>query len=122
MKYRVLVAALLLAGCSFFPGVRGSGNLVTKQMEVGKFDEIDASGAFHVELMQGSTASVVITADDNVWNDLDVHAGGGTLYLGMKSGSYNNVHVSAKVTVPSLKAITFSGATDGSINGFDDMR
>lgn len=120
IKHLLVAVVAFIAGCAFVPGVTGSGNLVTKQMSLGSFDKINASGAFHVEVTQGATASVEITADDNLWNSLDVRNDGGTLRLGMKDGSYNNTHVSAKVVVPQLTAMTTSGAVESSIKGFKD--
>jgi Putative auto-transporter adhesin, head GIN domain len=120
MKYLFLTAALFVAGCSFLPGVTGSGKFVTRQMPLGSFNRIDASGTFHVVITQGTASSVVITADDNVWNSIEIRNDSGTLRLSMKSGSYNNVHVSAEIVMPQLNAITLSGATEGSIQNFND--
>jgi Putative auto-transporter adhesin, head GIN domain len=122
MKYPFLAAALLVAGCSFgfFPGITGSGKLVTKQLSLGSFDRIDASGCFQVDVTQGNASSVAVTADDNLWDSVEVRNDGGTLYLSMKPGSYNNSHVSAKVVMPHLSALTLSGATNGSIHDVND--
>jgi hypothetical protein len=122
MRYLILAAALFLAGCSFssLPGVTGSGKLVTKQLTLGEFSQIDASSSFQVDVTQGATSSVVVTADDNAWDSVDVRNDGGTLHLSMKSGSYNNTHVSAKIVTPHLSAFTLSGAVNGSIEGFND--
>ena len=121
MKSLLLTAALLVAGCSFsYPNITGSGNLVTKEMSLGNFNQVDASGAFHIDVTQGTPASVVVTADDNLWDVVDVHNDGGTLHLSVKSGSYDNPHLSAKIVMPYLSALTMSGATNGSIHGFND--
>jgi hypothetical protein len=115
------MAALFVAGCSFWiGGITGSGKLLTKTLSLGEFNKIDASGAFQVDVTQGATCSVVVTADDNVWDSLDVRNDGGTLYLGTKSGSYSNTHLSARIVLPHLSALTLSGATNGTIDGFND--
>jgi len=122
MRYLFLTAAFFVAGCSFssFPGITGSGKLVTKELTLGKFTQIDASSSFRVDVTQGATSSVVVTADDNVWDSVEVRNDGGTLHLGTKPRSYNNAHLSAKIVTPSLSALTLSGAVNGTIEGFND--
>ncbi|MGD0464629.1 MAG: head GIN domain-containing protein [Tepidisphaeraceae bacterium] len=122
MRYLFLTAALFVAGCSFwsFPGITGSGKLVTKEISLGDFNQVDASGAIHLDVTQGTTSSVVVTADDNLWDFVEVRNDGGTLYLGTKDGFYNNTHISAKIVMAHLSALTLSGATNGSIRDFND--
>jgi Putative auto-transporter adhesin, head GIN domain len=123
MKYRwlLLTAAILFIGCSFdTQGISGSGKLITREMSLGDFNKIDASGAFQFDVTQGATSSVIATADDNLWDFVEIRNDGGTLHLDMKPGSYNNSHVSAKIVMPHLNAITTSGASHGSIAGFND--
>jgi hypothetical protein len=122
MRYLFLTAAFFVAGCSIssFPGITGSGKLVTKELTLGEFTQIDASSSFQVDVTQGATSSVVVTADDNLWDSVGVRNDGGTLHLSTKPGSYNNTHISAKIVTPHLSALTLSGATKGTIEGFND--
>jgi hypothetical protein len=115
MKSFLGFAALLLAGCEF-AGITGSGTLITKDMPAGDFHKIDAGGSFKVDITQGEKPSVVVTADDNVWELLSVETRNGTLHLEMKPGSYNNVHLQAKIVTPTLDGLNLSGASSADLH------
>lgn len=120
----VAVAALsLLAGCfgtgASLGGARGSGRTETRNMDLGNFTAIDASYAFSVDVQQGEAFAVAVTADDNLWNYVDVRVTGQTLHLGLKQpGGYTNTHLSAKITMPALNGVTLSGASRATLAGF----
>ena len=118
MKYVTLLVALVLGGCGF-EGITGSGNLVTKEIPVSEFQKIEAGGAFKVDVTQGDKTSVIVTADDNLWDHLKVESSDGTLHLETKPGSYNNVHLEAKVVTPKLEQVELSGASHGTLHGID---
>ena len=46
--------------------IEGSGNVITKDIAVRSFDELNASGVFNLQLSQGDKESVKIEADDNL--------------------------------------------------------
>jgi hypothetical protein len=116
MKSLLGFAALLMVGCGF-EGITGSGTLITREIPVSDVHKIDATGAFRVDVSQGETASAVVTADDNIVDLLDVRVQDGTLHLGMKSGSYSQLHLMAKVVLPRLDALTLSGASTAELHG-----
>jgi len=122
MKYLpVILAAIFGVGCSNYQTVNtGSGKILTKELAMGNFNQIEASGSVEFDVMQGDIASVVVTADDNLWDFLDVRNEGGTLLLNVKPGSYKNMHFSAKVVMPHLTALKMTGATKGAIHDFKD--
>ena len=118
-----LMAALLasVTGCSggCACGVVGSGNLETREMDFGNFTELDVSHAFDVEVTRGDSYQVSITVDDNLWDYVDVHQTGQTVYIGLKGvHAFANVHLEADVTMPELRGLTLSGACDGEVSGF----
>jgi len=117
----ILVVALLIsimsAGCEGV--VKGSGNLETKQYDFSDFDRLDVGYAFEVEIDQSSSYSVRITADDNLFKYIQVTKEGETLKIGLKSIiSLGSVTLEAKVTIPQLRGLEFSGATRGTVSGF----
>ena len=119
----VLMAALLasVTGCSGGcpGGIRGSGNLETREMDFGNFTEVHASHAFNIEVTSGDSYQVSITVDDNLWDYVDVHQTGQTVYIGLKGMHfYTNVHLEADVTMPELRGLTLSGASRGEVSGF----
>jgi hypothetical protein len=120
MKSLLLLVTLLATGCADPWSIHGSGRLVTKELPLGTFDKIEAGGAFHFDATPGSTCSVTITADDNLWEYLDVDNDAGTLRLRMKNFSYQNTHVSAKIVLPALSGVEMDGATTGVLRGITD--
>jgi len=124
MKHSALIVCLLLAilaaGClPRGPMVTGSGRMVERELEVGEFSRIEASHAFELEIVQGSNQSVTITADDNLFDDLDTSVAGDTLRLRLRPGSaYRRTTLRARITMPSLRALQLSGASRASLSGF----
>jgi hypothetical protein len=117
----VLVVALLIsvmsAGC--VGGVRGSGNLEIRQYDFSDFDRVDVGYAFEVEIAQSSSYSISITADDNLFEYIQVSKEGETLKIGMKRIlSLGSVTLKAQVTMPQLRGLELSGATRGTVSGF----
>ena len=118
MKFMPAFLVLVLGGCGF-EGVTGSGNLVTKDLTVSEFQKIDAGGSFSLDVTQGDKPSVTVTADDNVWEMLTIESRDGTLHLATKPGSYNNVHLEAKIVTPQLSGLDLSGASKAKLHGID---
>jgi len=118
----VLVAVLLtlglLAGC-VGGVVTGSGNLVTEEMDFSGFTRVEAGYAFEVEITQSDSYSVSITADDNLFEYIQVSKEGETLKIGRKPAlSYISTTLRAKITMPDLYELSLSGATRGTVQGF----
>ena len=118
----------------------GSANLVTEEMEFSDFTSVEAGNAFEVEITQSSSYRVDITADEYVevsrtgedeyereltFDYIQVSKAGDTLKIGLKQGyDYRSVHplrpltLRAKITMPNLYELEFSGGTHGTIEGF----
>lgn len=122
MKYWIWIAAILIVGCnvSEFSGIGGSGKLVTKEIATQEFAAVDAAGAITVDIARGEKSTVVVTADDNLWDKLDARVENGILHIGLKPGSYHDTHVSAKITVPHLRSLTIAGASHGTVSAIED--
>ena len=119
----LLLVVCLLAGCAVpglgTVGVVGSGTLETRTFDFADFTEVEAQSAFRVTLTQGDTFSVEVTADDNVWDVLDVRQVGERVILGPEQFTgFTNVTLEATITMPALEELQLSGATTASLNGF----
>jgi hypothetical protein len=120
-----VLALALLTGCTrsgapAVVGVVGSGNIVTREVSVADFDEIEVNSAIAVEVAQINAAqadstSVRITADDNVIDFVECATQGRTLKIGMKPGSYSNTKVKAQVSLPTLRRMKLDGSSKGQI-------
>jgi len=87
--------------------IEGSGNVITKDIAIKSFDELDASGVFNLQLSQGDKESVRIEADDNLMDLFTVENDGSTLKIKMKKNSNFNSKKQLKVyiTFKTLKSI-----------------
>src|SRR5215204_1687544 len=85
--------------------IEGSGNVITKEITVKSFDELNASGVFNLLLSQGDKESLKIEADDNLMDLFIIENEGSTLKIKMKKNSNFNrkKQVKVYVTVKTLK-------------------
>ncbi len=123
------LAAILLAAlaCSFpsirlgvpTSSLRGSDDIVTVEENVSGFDRLDIRRLFDVEIVQGQTFSLVIQVNDNVEEYLIVEQRGDTLVLDLEDGRiYNNITLEAQISMPDLRSLKLSGASDASFTEF----
>lgn len=77
------------------PKIEGSGNVVTKDVNVSSFDDLSVSGVFSVALKQGSKEEVKIEADDNLQELFEVKNDGSKLTISMKK----DVNIKSKKTM-----------------------
>jgi hypothetical protein len=120
----VLVAALiafllLLAGLVPFSGVVGSGNLRTQEEALSDFAIVDVGSGFKVAITEASSYSVSITADDNLFDYIQVTMTGNTLTIRLEPVVI--LHAStlkAEIAMPDLKELQFSGGVNGTATGF----
>lgn len=116
----VLLAAVLLAACANV-SITGSGNVVTEEQPISDFDKVEASQGFKVDVSQGDTFRVVIRADDNLIEYVDVSKSGNTLRIGLKrnrSYKLENTTLEAQVTMPRLAALDLSSGSHVTVTGF----
>jgi len=118
----VVLTVVLLAVFGVFGGgfvIIGSGDLTTKTFDLSGFTEIEAHSGFQLELVQSSTFSIEVTADDNVMDYIDVSKSGNTLKIRPQwNRSFRSVTLRAKITMPDLSEIKLSGGSRASIFGF----
>ena len=116
----LLIVAALIASCGI-NSLTGSGNVVTQEESVADFNRLDVSHGFQIEVQQGDSFSVVIRADDNLLDEVQVVKRGGTLQIGLKpSRSYGliNATLEADVTMPELSGLDLSGGSNVTFDGF----
>jgi len=120
-----LVVLVTSLGCGLIPRVRtitGSGNVVTREEPITDFDRVDVSHAFHVDISQGDTFSVVVRVDDNLVEHLEVVKRGETLKIGLEPGltpSMQDATMEAEVTMPEMVGLELSGASHVAVTGFE---
>jgi hypothetical protein len=109
------------------PRIEGSGNMITKEVNVSSFNELDVQGVFSVLLIQGNKEEVKIEADDNLQPLFDVKNVGSKLVISMKKDVNFNSRRGLKVYVTFRKLKTMELKTVGNISSdnnlnFDDLK
>jgi len=130
MTIGVVITLAVLAGACTPPSltvIRPSGNVVSQELAITGFDQVGISHAFIVDIAQGESFAVVLRVDENALEHLDVVTQGGTLKIGLKSGtttafSTTGLTLEATVTLPELTGVELSGASHGNVSGFDSGR
>ena len=114
----VLLISVGLGGCRGRV-IKGSGNLDTQDFNFSGFIRVEVSHAFEVEITQSSSYSVSITANDNLFEYIQVSKEGETLKIRLKPTiTFGSVTLRAKITMPELYELDLSGATRGTAQGF----
>jgi hypothetical protein len=116
-KTVALAAGILLLGFSFRTfaqekdkdetRIKGSGNVITKDVAVQSFDQLQASGVFNVVLTQGAKEAVKIKADDNLQQLFEVKSEGSKLIVRMKKDSHfdSDEKMTVYITFKNLKSM-----------------
>ncbi len=120
MSKTVLVILLfgltLISSCTDDDNDRiiGSGNPTSELRDVPNFTKVSSEGVFEVNIVQGETQSVEVTADDNVMRRVKTKVVNNELRLYLDGDSFSNISIGAKITVPQLNGLNNSGI--GNIN------
>ena|SRR6266496_467029 len=137
-KILTIAAAVLLLTLSFTPAfsqkdkdndkqkIEGSGNVITKDVTVQSFDQLEASGVFNVSLTQGSKEALKIEAEDNLQQLFEVKNEGSKLIVSMKKDSHFNSKkkMTVYITFKNLKSMDLkmvgNVSSEGNLN-FGDL-
>jgi len=89
------------------PKIVGSGNVITKDIAVQSFDQLEASGVFHLVLTQGNKEAVKIEAEDNLQSLFEVKNEGNKLVVDMKKDTHfdGKKKMTVYVTFKNLKSL-----------------
>jgi len=108
------------------PKIEGSGNMITRTVNVQPFDQVDVKGVFSVKLAQDNKEEVRIEADDNLQDYFEVKNEGSKLTVSMKKDMNYNSKKGIKIYI-SFKKIKSMGlktvgdvSSEGSLS-FDNL-
>lgn len=111
-------ALMLFSGCDTNTE-SGGQEITTKQFEYDGFNKIDVNSAFEVEISQGNTYSINITAGD--FSRIKLDKIGDTLQVSRKGTDWfapSHQTPVAYITLPNLDTISLSGATKVTVSNF----
>ena len=103
------------------PKIEGSGNVITKDVNVQSFDELSTTGVFSVLLKQGNKEEVKIEADDNLQDLFEVKNDGSKLVISMKKDVNFNSKKGMKVYVTFKKLKNMELNMVGSLSSDDNL-
>ena len=111
MKYLQLILISIFLSGSLVAQVRGTGDIIKQERQVGTFSEIKIGGAQEVILMNGDQYAVVIETNENLLDKISV-----VIQDNMVWFEYKNIKHYDKmkfyVTAPDFKKVLVSGASD----------
>jgi len=117
----ILIGLLVLPGCK---GTIGSGKVITEKKDFKNFTSLDISSAFEVDITQSSMYSVEISADEDLFDYIEVTQTGSELkiYLSPRhiftDFTLGSRVLEAKISMASLHGLELSGASKGTVTGF----
>lgn len=98
----------------------------TRQFDVKSFTNINAAGAFLVNIVPGDTFKVVAKGSDDDINDMQVRVEGNTLTVDRKRTSTfdwsDRQRIGLTVTMPTVEKISLSGASQVKLSGFKPLK
>jgi hypothetical protein len=115
-----IAGSLLLAGCVVTPqgfglprAIRGSGEVVTQELEITGFERVEVHNAFQANIRQGDGFRVIVEVDEAALPYLRTTKQGNALQIGLEPGVsfIGNVTLRAEVTMPMLSGLSASGAS-----------
>ncbi|MEY2542160.1 MAG: hypothetical protein QOI22_1762 [Verrucomicrobiota bacterium] len=104
----IALVALFVSGC-WWPGIGGSGHIVTDKRPVAEFSDIKAGGMFEIDWHPGAS-SLSITTDDNLLSHIENRIEGKTLRLDTRDQIRPTRRIKVLVTSPNLTGVSISGA------------
>jgi hypothetical protein len=108
--------ALALAGCDWSWNVtRGSGNVATETRDVSGFTGVQLAWVGDVDIRQGDSEGLTITAEDNLLPLITTVVENGKLVIAIKEGTRDNAVIPTRpvkfeLSVRQLEEIELSGA------------
>jgi hypothetical protein len=115
-----LISTIFLLGDGhLFGEVVGSGNLITKEELFSDFTKVNVGSGFNVEISNSSYYSVIVTADDNVMEFIEVSKSDDTLNVGVNWGtSLRSATLKIQITMQAINRIELSGGAQGKVEDF----
>jgi len=106
---------MVLTSCTYsqsFVPVRGHGISIDRNFEVSDFHGIDVSGGFDVTLVQGNSESLILTAQENLFDHITVKVDNGTLKIYTRNNIMSTQPMKALITFKSIDNLNVSGGGD----------
>ena len=91
---------------------------ITEELEYSHFINVDVSSAFHVVIIQDTEYRVIISADERIFDKINVTKTGNTLSIRTEPNTITASAPRATIRMPNLDKLVLSGASIGTVQGF----
>jgi uncharacterized protein YxeA len=96
----------VFSSCIFSgPSLKGNGNVVEETRKTGEFDEIKVSRGMNVYISQGKKTKVVVKADENLLDAIEIRVEGNTLKVTSNKNIRKATSKKVFVTAPNISKI-----------------
>ncbi len=92
--------------------VKGTGPSIDKKLDISDFKGIDVSGGIDVILVQGSSESVTLTAQENLFEYITAKVDNGTLKIYTRNNLRPTQPIKARITFKEISNLKVSGGGD----------
>jgi hypothetical protein len=114
----VLTAGVAFTSCSVW-GVRGNGHVREESRNISEFTRLEAGGAYSIKVFVGKTASLKISAEENLLPLIKTVVRGNTLIIDTKKSLSPRKEIRIMITTPNLTSIDVSGANNVEASGIN---
>jgi hypothetical protein len=115
----ILVSLSLLTGCTRVRIGSEDGSTDTREYDFTDFTDIEIGDAFKLEVIPADTYSIIIDARKSDLDRIEVKKTGDRLEISMDRWLFHfNGSPRVKITMPELRGLYLSGATEGIAKGF----
>lgn len=122
LRYQISCIALLVLGlgaCIREDVGPYQGNKQTYALT--GFDRLDMGSAFEITVQAGPAFAIVAEGDRRNLDDLDVYVRNGTLFAKYRTNRNRQHQTSFSITMPTVRSVAFSGASQSTITGFTNL-
>ena len=110
-----MILSIMLFSCSFsqtLMPVKGKGPSIDKNLNISDFKGIDVSGGIDVILVQGSSESLTLTAQENLFEYITARVDNGTLKIYTRNNLSPTQPMKARITFKEISNLKVSGGGD----------
>lgn len=115
----LFVAIVALLNTSWAQTITGQGGVVTRTLNVDRFDEVGLAVVGKVYISKGSTQKVTVEGQANIIDNLETEVEDGEWSIKFDRKAKDYEPLVFHITVPEIKALAVAGS--GSIIGEDDF-
>ncbi len=116
----LLVMITVLMSCSK-DDIKGSGDLTSEIRNVEYFTKVESEGIFKVNILQGTTQSVEVIADNNIIHKVNTRVVDNELKLDLDNGNYQSINLEVNITALRINGLKNSGTGNMYVSEVDEV-